>query len=143
MQCWTTSSAWKKAKGFQSRKTDDDAFGAGLLINFLFAGFKLKAPSSLSGSDKNISIPKTNQFTNFFLFQCREQLNKCSTLEAFFWMSVFSSSFEINDMHVQTIFIGDLEKPIALVNCYFGLYIKTNCLFPVDDLSWGRHVEDN
>lgn len=76
MQCWTTSSAWKKAKGFQSRKTDDDAFGAGPLINFLFAGFKLKAPSSLSGSDKNISIPKTNQFTNFFSFSMQRTIEQ-------------------------------------------------------------------
>lgn len=52
MQCWTTSSAWTKAKGFQSRKTDDEAVGAGPLINFLFAGFKLKAHLSLSSSDK-------------------------------------------------------------------------------------------
>lgn len=28
-------------------------------------------------------------------------------------------------MHVQTVFIEDLEKPLASVNCYFGLYIKT------------------
>lgn len=50
MQCWTTSSAWTWAKGFQSKKTDDEAVGAGPLINFLFAGFKLKAPPSLSSS---------------------------------------------------------------------------------------------
>lgn len=44
-------------------------------------------------------------------------------------MSAFFSSFEINDMHVQTIFI-DLEKPLASVNCYFGLYIETLLLIP-------------
>ena len=142
----------EEAKGFQNRKTDDEAVGAGPLINFLFAGFKFKAPPTLSSSDKNkwihlkrkkllfyiyiyiyiyiyththISITKTDHFTNFFLFQCREQLNKGLMLKAFVSKWVFFSSFDINDMHVETIFIEDLEKPLASKNCYFGLYIKT------------------
>lgn len=45
-------------------------------------------------------------------------------------MSVFVPSFGINDMHVQTIFIEDLEKPLVPVNCYFGLYIKTEVFIP-------------
>lgn len=39
MQCWTTSSAWTWAKGFQRRSGDDEAVGAGPLINLRFAGF--------------------------------------------------------------------------------------------------------
>lgn len=36
-------------------------------------------------------------------------------LKAFFFVlnECFFSSFDINDMHVQTIFIEDLEKPLA------------------------------
>lgn len=37
-------------------------------------------------------------------------------------------------MHVQTIFIEDLEMPLAPANCYFGLYIKT---------VYSQFVEDN
>lgn len=40
-------------------------------------------------------------------------------------MSALFSSSEINDMHVQTIFIEDLKTPLASANCYFGLYIET------------------
>lgn len=43
----------EEAKGFQNRKTDDEAVGAGPLINFLFAGFKFKAPPTLSSANKN------------------------------------------------------------------------------------------
>lgn len=49
MQCWTTSSAWTRAKGFQ--RSDGEATGARPLVDLLFAGFfKIKAPPSLSSS---------------------------------------------------------------------------------------------
>lgn len=65
-------------KGFQSRNSDDEAVGAGPLINFLFAGFKLKAPSLaqqlfLSVFLKNEKEKKKNSLqTCFLFFRCRE-----------------------------------------------------------------------
>jgi len=66
MQCWTTSSAWMWAKGFQSRKTDDEAVGAGPPINFLIAGFKLKAPSLAQQLFLSVFLKPTSLQTVFF-----------------------------------------------------------------------------
>jgi len=62
----------------------------------------------------------------------------------FFLNECFFPSFGINDMHVQTIFIEDLENPLASVNCYFGLYIKTKLFIPTfADSSRGGRAEDD
>lgn len=114
------------AKGFQRRKTDDEAAGVGASYQFTVCRFQINSPSLFCTSF--VSIPKSNQFTNVFFFfsvqRTIEQMLRC--LRLFFVLNeCFFSSFDINDMHVQTIFIEDLEKPLASVNCYFGLYIKT------------------
>lgn len=44
-------------------------------------------------------------------------------------------------MHVQTIFIEDLEKPLASMKCYFGLYIKTVYSQLVEDNTEGIMLE--
>lgn len=98
----------------------------GHLINLLFAGFKLTAPPCSAVLLSVFPNPTSLQMF-LFLFSVQrtiEQMLRC--LRLFFVLNeCFFSSFDINDMHVQTIFIEDLEKPLALVNCYFGLYIKT------------------
>lgn len=98
----------------------------GHLINLLFAGFKLTAPPC-SALLLSVFLNPTSLQMVFFLFSVQrtiEQMLRC--LRLFFVLNeCFFSSFDINDMHVQTIFIEDLEKPLASVNCYFGLYIKT------------------
>lgn len=85
----------------------------GPLIKFLFAGFKLKAPPSLSSSfffkekkTKKISIPKADQFTKlFFFFNAENSWKNGRRLTFVFQNECCFSSFEINDMHVQTIFL--------------------------------------
>lgn len=61
------------------------AVGAGPPINFLFAGYKIKAPSSRLKGD----VGKKQYFLNkpvyrYIFFQYREELNKCFLVKEFF-----------------------------------------------------------
>lgn len=80
------------AKGFQRRKTDDEAVGAGPPINFLNTGFQKIQSPSLSQQLFLLVFLKTNQFTNVFFFvffNAENNWTNARNLRLFFWMSAF------------------------------------------------------
>lgn len=89
----------------------------------------------------SVFLKPTSLQTSFF-FNATERM-----LEAFFWMTVFFCfffpSFEINDMHVQTVFYRSWKatcfNELLLLVVHKELTVYSHFV----DLSWGRPVQDN
>lgn len=91
----------------------------------------------------HVSIPKTNQFTNFFLFQCNWTNARSFFLNDCF-LFFFFPSFEINDMHVQTVFYRRSWKATCFNELLLLVVHKELTVYShFVDLSWGRPVQDN